>query len=59
MNRRNFIKTVAATAPYIITTAALGNAHTAAASDRINVGFIGTGIRGGDGLIKNFMQQDD
>ena len=59
MNRRNFMKTVAGAAPYIITTTALGNAHTAAASDRINVGFIGTGIRGGDGLIKNFLRQDD
>ena len=59
MNRRNFIKTVAGAAPYVITTAALGNAHTAAASDRITVGFIGTGIRGGDGLIKNFLRQED
>ena len=54
MNRRNFIKTVAGAAPYIITTAALGNAHMAAASDRINVGPLGQVFSEGDGLIRNF-----
>jgi glucose-fructose oxidoreductase len=59
MNRRDFLKAPAATAPYVITWAALGNAATPPASDRITVGFVGTGGRGGDGLIVDFLQHSD
>lgn len=59
MNRRDFLKATVATAPYVITSAALGHTATPPASDRITVGFIGTGGRGGDGLIKDFLQHAD
>ena len=36
----------AATAPYVITSAALGNAEKPPASDRIPVGFVGLGGHG-------------
>ena len=58
MNRRDFLKGTAV-APYVITSAALGNAATPPASDRITVGFVGTGGRGGDGLIVDFLQHSD
>jgi len=54
MLRRHFIPPAIA-APYVITTTALGKAATPPPSDRITVGFIGCGIRGGDGLIKMFL----
>ena len=54
MNRRDFLKSSAA-APYVLTTAALGNAAAKPASDRVTVAFIGTGTRGGDGLIPMFL----
>src|SRR3990172_1341268 len=57
MERRNFIKTLTAV-PYMITSAALGNALTPPASDRITLGFIGTGGRG-EGLIKGFLPLKD
>ena len=46
--RRNFIKTASAVAiaPYIITSAALGNQNRAPASDRIVIGGIGIGNMG-------------
>lgn len=58
MKRREFLKTAVA-APYVITSAALGNAARPPASDRISVGFVGTGGRGGDGLIVDFLQHGD
>lgn len=47
-NRRRFLKTAAATvaAPYVITSAALGNQQRAAASERIVMGGIGIGNQG-------------
>ena len=50
MNRRTFVKSMAAL-PCVVTAAA--------ASDRIAVGFIGTGTRGGNGLIKMFLPLPD
>lgn len=58
MRRRDFVKAAVA-APYVITSAALGNASTPPASDRITLGFVGTGGRGGDGLIVDFLQHSD
>ncbi|MEK7404238.1 MAG: Gfo/Idh/MocA family oxidoreductase [Acidobacteriota bacterium] len=59
MNRRTFLKTAAAVAPSVITSNALGNGAIPPASDRINIGFIGNGTRGGDGLIKMFLPLPD
>ncbi|MCX6620823.1 MAG: Gfo/Idh/MocA family oxidoreductase, partial [Acidobacteria bacterium] len=56
MNRRTFLKSAA---PAIITSAALGRGAIPSASDRVNLGFIGTGGRGGDGLIKNAIVHAD
>ncbi len=56
MNRRSFLKSAA---PAIITTTALGRGAVPPASDRVNLGFIGTGGRGGDGLIKNAIVHAD
>ena len=50
MNRRTFVKSLAAL-PCVVTAAA--------ASDRITGGFIGTGARGGSGLIKMFLPLPD
>jgi hypothetical protein len=52
MNRRQLLKSAAAAiaAPYVITSTALGNAETPPASERITVGHIGLGVRGGDSL---------
>jgi glucose-fructose oxidoreductase len=58
MDRRDFLRAALA-GPTIITTAALGNANTPPASDRINLGFIGTGGRGGDGHINEEIQHAD
>lgn len=46
MNRREFIL-------------AAGAAIPASANDRVNVGFIGVGGRGGDGLIRDFLKHAD
>ncbi|MDP6848064.1 MAG: Gfo/Idh/MocA family oxidoreductase, partial [Kiritimatiellia bacterium] len=48
ISRRRFIAAAATTAaaPYIIPSSALGKAGTVAPSNRINMGFIGTGGRG-------------
>ena len=50
MNRRKFLRHAAtgmAAAPYVITSAALGAGRTPAASDRVGLGHIGVGGRGG------------
>ncbi len=52
--RRDFIRSV--TSPLIITSAALGDARTPAASRRVTLGFIGVGTRGGDGLLTEFLK---
>ena len=56
-NRRDFLKTTAAAvaAPYVITSTALGNADTPPASERVALGHIGVGGRGGE-LVPRFQQ---
>jgi len=65
-HRREFLKraaatgpTLAAVAPYVITSAALGNAEKPAASDRIAVGFIGVGGHGIGRNLRMFLAQAD
>jgi glucose-fructose oxidoreductase len=57
LNRRRFLKvaTAAAASPYVIASTALGNADTPPASERIALGHIGVGNRGGD-LLRHFRQ---
>ncbi|MBI5084420.1 MAG: Gfo/Idh/MocA family oxidoreductase [Acidobacteria bacterium] len=50
MNRRSFL---------ITSAAAFGRTRTPSANDRVNLGFIGVGGRGGDGLIVDFLQHAD
>jgi len=60
VSRRQFIKTVAGTAaaamtfPHIVPASALGRAGSAAPSDRITLGFIGTGKQSKH-LMKSFL----
>ncbi len=49
----------AAAAPYVITSAALGNAEKPPASDRISVGFIGLGGHGIGRNLNGFLAQPD
>jgi glucose-fructose oxidoreductase len=58
-NRRRFLKSAAvvAAAPYVITSSALGNADTPPASERITLGHIGVGNRGGMGQLFSHFQQ--
>jgi len=56
MDRRSFLKSAA---PVIITGTALGRGVAPPASDRVTLGFIGTGGRGGDGLIRNALVHAD
>jgi len=64
ITRRQFLKTATAAAagigaaPSIVTSAALGAANRAPASERIVVGVIGTGGRGRD-VMRAFMAQPD
>ncbi len=64
ITRRSFLKKAATTAvgaitvPYIVSSSALGKASSVAASERIVMGFIGTGGRGGS-LLRNFMHLQD
>ena len=60
LTRRQFIKTAAGTiaAPYIITTAALGNSTTPPASERITLAHIGVGEQAGR-LLHSFLQLKD
>jgi len=59
-NRRQFLRTIGSVvaAPYVITSAALGNQGRPAASQRIVIGGIGIGNQGG-GDLKNFLGRDD
>jgi glucose-fructose oxidoreductase len=58
LNRRRLLKTVtaAAAAPYVITSAALGNADKPPASERVTLGHIGVGNRGGMGQLFSSFQ---
>ena len=57
LTRRQLLKGAAAAVavPYVITSTALGNAHTPPASERVTLGHIGAGERGG-GLLELFQQ---
>lgn len=55
ISRRNLLKSTAVAVPYIIASTALGNADTPAASERVALGHIGVGNRGGD-LFRRFQQ---
>ena len=57
-NRRRLLKGAAAmaAAPYVITSAALGNADTPPASERVTLGHIGVGNRGGMGQLFSHFQ---
>ena len=65
MNRRRFLKrTVGVTLgglgfPYFVSPSALGKTGTVAASERITVGFIGTGGHGIAMNLKSFLAQPD
>ncbi len=64
-NRRQFLKrataggTLAATAPYAITSGALGAAGAVPASERITVGFIGVGSHGIGRNLRMFLPNAD
>ncbi|OHB82210.1 MAG: hypothetical protein A2V98_18410 [Planctomycetes bacterium RBG_16_64_12] len=64
-DRRQFLRQAAAavggaaTAPYLITSAALGSADQPPASDRIAVGFIGVGGHGIGWNLQKFLDQAD
>ena len=57
MNRRSFLAGVTGVAPFLF--ASSGRGASASANDRIAIGFVGAGTRGGDGLIKDFLPHDD
>ena len=59
LNRRRLLKTAAAAvaAPYLITSTALGNADTPPASERVTLGHIGVGNRGGMGQLFSDFQE--
>ena len=59
-NRRNFLKTTGAAvaAPYVITSAALGDSERPPASDRIVMGGIGIGNMG-NGDQNSFLKRSD
>ena len=65
INRRCFLKRAAGASvaavgfPYLVRSSALGKSGTVAASERITVGFIGTGSHGIDMNLKNFLAQPD
>jgi len=65
INRRYFLKRAAGASvaavgfPYLVRSSALGNAGTVAASERITVGFIGTGGHGIGMNLKSFLAQPD
>jgi len=64
VRRRSFLKKAAGAAvgavslPYIVSSSALGKAGSVAASERVVMGFIGVGGRGG-GLLSIFMHLPD
>ena len=55
ISRRSLLKGAALAAPYIISSSALGNADTPPPSERVTLGHIGVGNRGGD-LFRRFQQ---
>lgn len=57
LTRRNVLTRSAALVgfPYVITSAALGNSEKAPASERVTLGHIGVGTRGG-GLLRDFQK---
>ncbi len=65
ITRRSFLRAGAGIAvgavgfPYIVPGAALGNAGAVAASERITIGFIGTGDHGINMNLKSFLPQKD
>ena len=65
MNRRSFLKTATGAVfgavgfPYLVRSSALGKAGTVAASERITVGFIGTGGHGIAMNLRTFLGQPD
>jgi len=65
INRRHFLKratgaSVAAVGfPYMVRSSALGNAGSVAPSERITLGFIGTGDHGRNVNMKNFLVNAD
>lgn len=65
LSRRSFLKRTALTAgavagfPAFIPSRALGRAGTPSPSERITLGFIGTGGQGVEMNLKNFLQQSD
>lgn len=64
IGRRAFLKQTAftvssATIPYFVPSSALGKAGAVAASERITVGFIGTGDHGINMNLKSFLAQPD
>ena len=64
IDRRRFIKGAAGAAvgavgfPYLVSSSALGNAGSVAASERIVVGCVGVGPQG-TGVMRNFLGQKD
>ncbi|UCC97229.1 MAG: Gfo/Idh/MocA family oxidoreductase, partial [Phycisphaerales bacterium] len=65
ITRRNFLKRVSATTvgavgfPYLVSSSALGKAGSVAPSNRITVGFIGTGDHGRAVNLANFLGNAD
>jgi len=65
ITRRFFLRRAAGVAggavtfPYIVPSSALGKAGTAAASERITIGFIGVGDHGKAVNLKNFLGNAD
>jgi len=61
MRRRDFLSfiTTAAAAPAVMAGAARGLRAAPPPSDRITMGFIGVGVRGGDGLVTQFLKLAD
>jgi predicted dehydrogenase len=58
LKRRDFLK-VAAAAPYVVASAALGADNRPAPSNRITVGFIGVGGQGTGRNLRGFLGQPD
>jgi len=65
INRRHFLKSAAGVSvaavgfPYLVRSSALGNAGSVAPSERITLGFIGTGDHGRNVNMKNFLVNAD
>jgi predicted dehydrogenase len=65
INRRNFLKRAAGASaaavgfPYLVRSSAMGNAGSVAPSERITLGFIGTGDHGRNVNMKSFLVNAD